>query len=290
MTDSYPLPFDALRPFKSRPEEFVPRDNLPWERLAQNLLKFDETPEEGFIFLSSAAVVEGRIEWLDQHLGLPSEVAILDIGCGPGLYSHRLAQLGYQVTGIDIADSFLQYGSQKAQPEDLPCRYLNLSMFEMTFEAQFEVVLLINSLARQLTLSELEILLTRVRKALKPGGYLIGEFSIAPPHFSYNKPLIDESIFLMNGSPWSTNFHAWMYRDLIFPSTSERVNHHLIVDLNGHSQEYWSRFSLYPQSVLTELLMRQGLQIKSIFGEKLGQAYQAGIDDYCFIWAIKELL
>lgn len=288
MTDSYPLPFDALRPFKSKPEEFVPRDNLPWEELAQNLLKSDDAPEAGLICFSPAELVESRANWLDQNLGLRPKANILDIGSGPGLYSHKLAEFGYQVTGIDIADSFLDYARRKADADNLTCNYLNQSMFEMEFEAQFDLVLLINSLARQLTLSQLETLLTRVKKALKPGGHLLGEFSVAPPEFSNDSPLVSESTFLMQHSPWSTNFHAWLCRDLVFPSTSERVNHHLIVELNGKTKEYWSLFSLYPESLLTELLVKQDLQIKSVFGEKLGQSYQPYIDDYCFIWAVQE--
>ncbi len=169
MTNSYPLPFDALRPFKSRPEEFVPRDNLPWEDLAQNLLKSDDAPEAGLVCFSSAELVESRVNWLDQNLGLQPNASILDIGCGPGLYCNKLAQFDYQVTGIDIADSFLDYARKKADDDAITCNYLNQSMFDMEFEAKFDLVLLINSLARQLTLFELEALLARVKKALKPG-------------------------------------------------------------------------------------------------------------------------
>ena len=179
----------------------------------------------------------------------------------------------------------MHYARQKAEADGLTCAYLNQSMFDMQFDAEFDLILLINSLARQLTLSELEALLVRAKKALKPNGHLIGEFSVAPPELKNDGVVVSESTFLMQHSPWSATFHAWLCRDLIFSSTNERVNHHLIVEPNGRSKEYWSLFSLYPQSLLTELLTKQGLQVQNVFGEKLGQSYQPTQDDYCFTWA-----
>jgi len=57
---------------------------------------------------------------------------------------------------------------------------------------------------------------------------------------------------------------------------------------NGKSQEYWSRFTLHSPSALTQALIEHGLQVKGLFGEKMGQPYQANNNDhYCFIWAVK---
>src|SRR5262245_24076855 len=141
---SFSRPFDALRPFKSQAEEFTPRDNLPWERLATNLL-YCGPLETSFGCLSPAAVVERQVAWLIEHLALPPQAAILDIGCGPGLYSQKLAQAGYQVTGIDVARPFLDYAQAQAEKEGLSCAFRPLSMFDLTFEAEFELILLINS-------------------------------------------------------------------------------------------------------------------------------------------------
>ena len=286
MSDSYPLPFDTLRPFKSRPEEFVPRDNLPWEQIAANLVKSGNL-DSGFVGLRSKELVEHDVKWLIEQLALPAQAAILDIGCGPGLYCHRLAQFGHLTTGIDIADSFLSYARNQAQKENLPCTFLNLSMFELSFSAQFDVILLIQSLANRITSEQLDDLLNRAQKALKPGGHLIVEFSLAPNEFATAEPISKESLFLLNHSPWSDRFHAYMARDLIFPATKQRINHHLIVEAEGQAQEYWSHFTLHSQAGLKKRLTTHGLAIQKIFGAKMGSPIQEG-DDYSFIWAVKE--
>lgn len=284
MTDTPLLPFDALRPFKGKPEDFTPRDTLPWERLAANVLQCGP-PERGFGCLSPAAVVEGNITWLMNNLSLPSGGMVLDIGCGPGLYSNGLAQHGYQVTGIDIAQPFLAYAQAQAESQGWSCTYLNRSMFALNFEGEFDLILLINSVARRLTVEELHPLLRQINQALKPGGHLIGEFSVLPSDFETKPPTVNEMVAFYQKSPWSTQFHAWMIRELAFPETRERVTHHLVLEPDGHPQEYWSRFTLHPQSILTAALAGGGFRIKTYFGQMLGQAYQSD-QCSCFVWAV----
>jgi SAM-dependent methyltransferase len=284
MPNDTPLPFDALRPFKSKPEEFTPRDTLPWESHAEQFLRY--RTEEGFMGLRSFQQVETDVTWLIQNLNLPPAATILDIGCGPGLYSNHLAGAGYDVTGIDIAQPFLDYAQAEAQTQGVAnaCVYRRLSMFDLDYQAEFEAVLLIQSIANRITLAELQELLTKIRTALKPGGHFIIEFQVAPPNFASTESSVTESISFLAQSPWSDQFHAWMIRDLIFPATSERVNHHLILGPDGQPVEYWSRFKLYAIPTLTDLLSDAGFQVQTVFGKTLGRPYQA-TDESCFIWA-----
>ncbi len=282
MSQVDPLPFDALRPFKNTPEAFTPRDTLPWERLAEQLLRCQT--EEGFMGLRPYREIEAHVAWLVEHMSLPPGAAILDIGCGPGLYSNRLAAHGYRVTGIDIAQPLLDYAQAEAQAQGVACTYRRLSLFELAYEAEFETVLLINTITNCLTRSELEPVLAKIRAALKVGGHFIVEFAAQPADFSAAKPTVTESISFLAQSPWSDQFHAWMIRELSFPDSSERVTHHLILGADGQPAEYWSRFNLHPISTLTNLLNDCGFQVQAVFGKTPGQPRQPS-DDGCFIWA-----
>ncbi|GIK39238.1 MAG: hypothetical protein BroJett011_30710 [Chloroflexota bacterium] len=282
MSTSSPLPFDALRPFKSRPEEFTPRDTLPWAAQAEQLLRCRSAA--GFWPFSPARVIEPRVDWLAEDLRLPSGAAILDIGCGPGLYSNRLAARGFRLTGIDIAQPFLDYAQGEADRQGLACVYRHLSLFDLTFEAEFEAVLLINAVTDRLSLAELPSVLAKIWAALKPGGHLIAEFAVQPANFSAAPPTIRESLHFLGRSPWSEQPHAWLVRELTFPTSSERVTHHLILAADGQPREYWSRFALHPLSELTDLLARYGLQTLQLFGPALGQVHRP-TDTICFIWA-----
>ncbi|MFC1975955.1 SAM-dependent methyltransferase [Chloroflexota bacterium] len=283
MSIDTPLPFDALRPFKSKPEEFTPLDTLPWEEQAGQFLRC--RTEEGFVGLRPFKEVEANVAWLAQHLGLPPEAAILDIGCGPGLYSNRLARHGYRVTGLDIAQSLLDYAQAEAQEQGLgeACVYRRQSMFDLADEAEFEAILLFQSIVNRLESPEMQALLAQIRTALKPGGHFVVELQRVPEGFTSTEPTVTENVSFLAQSPWCDQFHAWMIRELTFPATSERVTHHLILGPDGQPTEYWSRFKLYPLAALTDLLHQCGFAVQAVFGQALGQPPQA-TDENCFIW------
>ena len=284
MPTNTPLPFDALRPFKSQPEEFTPRDTLPWEAQAEQFLRCRTAA--GFMGLRPVKEIEAHVAWLVQNLNLPPQAAILDIGCGPGLYSLRLARAGYHITGIDIAQPLLDYARTEAETEGLAatCAYRRLSVFDLAYKAEFEAILLINSIINHLELAELRGLLNKVRTALKPGGQLLVEFQIPPDGFVQSQPVVAESMTMLAHSPWSDQFHAWLVRELTFPASNERVTHHLILHMDGQVAEHWSRLKLYPVSDLVETMRASGLAVQAVFGQTLGQSLRAA-DEFCFIQA-----
>jgi SAM-dependent methyltransferase len=242
--------------------------------------------EEGFVGLRPFQEVEANVAWLVQNLGLPAAATILDIGCGPGLYSNRLARYGYRVTGLDIAQPLLDYAQAEARKQgiDGACVYRRQSMFDLDDEAEFEAILLFQSIVNRLESPEIQALLAQIHTALKSGGHFVVELQIVPEGFTSTEPTVTENISFLAQSPWYDQFHAWMIRELTFPATSERVTHHLILYPDDPPAEYWSRFKLYPIATLTDLLQACGFAVQAVFGQALGQSLQA-TDENCFIWA-----
>lgn len=72
---------------------------------------------------------------------------ILDVGCGTGVFSFRLADFGYQVTGIDQSDKMLRMARLKSQNKPYSIRFkkddaLNLSFPDESFDAVVSLVAL----------------------------------------------------------------------------------------------------------------------------------------------------
>lgn len=56
------------------------------------------------------------IPYIDKFLnGLPPQVKILDIGCGPGTFSQHLQKKGFVVEGIDLSEEMIKIAKQKVQ-------------------------------------------------------------------------------------------------------------------------------------------------------------------------------
>jgi len=64
-----------------------------------------------------AAVIRDRhtlaLQWI-QALGLPPDAHILEIGCGAGLFSVSVAQLGYSVEAVDVSERMVDVARRHA--------------------------------------------------------------------------------------------------------------------------------------------------------------------------------
>jgi ubiquinone biosynthesis O-methyltransferase len=66
---------------------------------------------------------------------------VLDVGCGTGNFSIKLAKMGCSVTGIDISDNMLDIARKKAEEENLDIQFLHMNLNELNFkENKFDAV------------------------------------------------------------------------------------------------------------------------------------------------------
>jgi SAM-dependent methyltransferase len=107
-------------------------------------------------------------DWITSF-ELPKDKSLLDIGCGPGLYTKQFAKRGFRVTGIDFSDNSIAY----ARDHDSESNYILQNYLEMDFENEFNIITLIYYDYGALIPKERVNLLGRVKKALKSGGLFL---------------------------------------------------------------------------------------------------------------------
>jgi SAM-dependent methyltransferase len=69
---------------------------------------------------------------------------ILDLACGPGFYTSRLASLGHACTGIDYSPASIEYASAQAIADDLACVYACRDLRRASFGEGHDLVMLIS--------------------------------------------------------------------------------------------------------------------------------------------------
>src|SRR6056297_2665814 len=87
--------------------------------------------------------IKKSLSWLVDSIFTEEDQKILDLGCGPGFYSKRLAEAGYSVTGVDFSKKSIDYAKKQAEKENLDIEYKYQDFLEMDYEDEFDVVLLI---------------------------------------------------------------------------------------------------------------------------------------------------
>lgn len=74
--------------------------------------------------------IETTIEWILYRSG-KDHLNILDLGCGPGLYSQRLSQKGHHVTGIDFSATSIMHAASAAKENRLDIEYRQQDYLEL---------------------------------------------------------------------------------------------------------------------------------------------------------------
>jgi SAM-dependent methyltransferase len=124
------------------------------------------------------ATIDATVAWLEPLVRRGGR--ILDLGCGPGLYTIRLAARGFEVTGVDRAPTSLANARRVAADRDLAVRYLEgddvLDLeAELEEAGPFDAVLLIYFDLGVLAPDRVRTLLRRVRGWLADDGILVFE-------------------------------------------------------------------------------------------------------------------
>ena len=108
--------------------------------------------------------------YLFNELNLSAGKKLLDLGCGPGLYSQRFAQEGIIVTGIDISEYSLSYAQKKADEAGLDINYV-LSDYRETFGlAEYDAAVIIYKDYGVLSYNDRMVFLKNVYSSLRVGG------------------------------------------------------------------------------------------------------------------------
>jgi SAM-dependent methyltransferase len=158
------------------PQPWQEGDNIPWneagfsERMLQeHLSQAHDAASRRF------AIIDRHVEWIHGEMlgGKPGKV--LDLGCGPGLYASRLAQLGHTCHGIDFSPASICYAHETASQLNLPCTYLHQDIRQAEFGADFDLVMMIFGEFNVFKPSDAAMILDKASRALKPAGRILLE-------------------------------------------------------------------------------------------------------------------
>lgn len=118
-----------------------------------------------------------------QRTGIADGQAVLDVGCGFGLETLRLAELtgpSGRLTGIDLSPDFIQEAQKRARSAGQDIRYQVGDACDLPFEANsFDCVRAERML---IYLKDFTTALREMQRVLKPGGRL----ALIEPDFSTN--------------------------------------------------------------------------------------------------------
>jgi SAM-dependent methyltransferase len=111
------------------PVPWAEGEKIPWNEPGFSARMLNEHLSQTHDLASRRSeIIDRHVAWIHDSVlgGCPSRV--LDLGCGPGLYTQRLARLGHCCTGVDFGPASIAYARGQAAAEGLACRYIEADM------------------------------------------------------------------------------------------------------------------------------------------------------------------
>jgi SAM-dependent methyltransferase len=120
-------------------------------------------------------IIDKHVDWIHNQVlgGKPSRV--LDIGCGPGLYTSRLDKLGHNCIGIDFSPASIAYAREQTEEKDLSCEYILDDIRTADYGGSHDLVMSIFGEFNVFRPAEARQVLRKAWDALLPGGFLLLE-------------------------------------------------------------------------------------------------------------------
>ncbi len=195
------------------------------------------------------------IQTLIRYLAPSPGSTMVDVACGKGRHSKALAEMGFDVTGIDL--SFPSIEEAKKEEDDhlhfyqhdmrLPF-WINYFQFAFNFFTSFGYFK---------TRREHDNAIRTIAQSLRPGGIFVIDYL----NVYYLEDLQDKPV---TTTIEDVTFHItkWQDEDHFFKQIQ-------VTDVNNLSLKhlYTERVAKFTLGDFTEMLTHQGMQVKEVFGD-----------------------
>lgn len=263
----------ALERLAAKPSIFEPSELLFWddEYISSQMLQAHLDPERDAAS-RKPETIDRTVKWLIQAMRLRPGDRLLDLGCGPGLYSSRFARKGLRVTGIDYSRRSINYARQQAGLSGLHIDYIYRNYLEVEYAGQYEAAVLIYGDICTLSDVDRDTLLDKVYKALVPGGCFA--FDVMTPVNSDITSLPTAWAAVEKGF-WRNTSYLVLDQTLEYSDDVYLVRH-FVMGESGDLAEYriWNR--LYSASKITALVERFGFKVEAVWADLTGLPLNAG--------------
>lgn len=160
----------------SPPVPWAEGDNIPWSApefskrmLKQHLSQDHDAASRRF------EKIDEQVQWIHRVLLAEQSTRILELACGPGLYTSRLARLGHTCVGVDFAPAPLEYAQDCAREEGLACTYLHHDVRDAEYGEGFGLTMMISGQFNVFSRKHARRILDKAFVALQGDGLLLLE-------------------------------------------------------------------------------------------------------------------
>jgi SAM-dependent methyltransferase len=157
------------------PEPWSEGEKIPWNEpeFSERMLEY-HLAQDHDLASRRFEIIDRHVDWIHKKLGgKPSK--ILDLVCGPGLYSSRLTKLGHRCRAIDFSPASIRYAREQAVKDGIEVDYVLEDIRTADYGAENDLVAFIYGEFNVFKQEDLKQVLRKAYDSLREGGLFIAE-------------------------------------------------------------------------------------------------------------------
>ena len=230
---------------------------IPWheEDFSRRMLR-EHLTQEHDLASRRAQWIEAQVGFINERILRGAESQVLDLGCGPGFYSHRLARLGHHCYGIDYGPASIAY-AQANNPAPSLCKFMLGDIREAPWGGPYTLAMILYGEFNVFSPSEAKALLGKIAQCLDTPGQLILEVQTPEAIERVGRSATTEKHYeagLFSDDPYSCRTeNSWLPEEGVALQTF-----HVTLQASGARRVYRSTSKAWSDEDLTTLLHKAG--------------------------------
>lgn len=216
--------------------------------------------------------IDASVKWIKEYIcGNNLDCNVLDLGCGPGLYTNRLAQIGFNhVMGVDFSSNSIEYAKKQAAELDLSVDYVCQDYLSLELTHSFDAALLIYCDFGVFNEAERDTLLHKVYSGLNPGGRFV--FDVFTPN-KYRNHVDSRNWYSLDSGFWKPTPHLCLSSNYWYPEAKAHLHQAIVIDDNEDMQVHNIWDKTYTVAELTSILKSTGFTDAEFYTDVTGSEY-----------------
>jgi SAM-dependent methyltransferase len=266
------LNLDLILELQEKPPLFAPGVRPFWNdpHISKQMLKFHLDPTTDAASYRPETI-DRSVNWLVETLEIGEGTSLLDLGCGPGLYTSRFAKRGLRVTGLDYSSRSIDYARDNALEHDLDITYRYQDYLTLEDEGGYDVATLISGDFCPLSPEKRARLLKAIHRALRVGGTFV--LDVSTPELRLDQRGW-KSWYAAGSAFWKSGPHLVLEQRFDYPEENVHLDQFIVIEEDGAVSVYRNWFQGFTPETLTAELEGGGFKVKSIWGDLTGTPYK----------------
>ncbi len=264
--------FDEVKHYAKKPEIYAEGSLKLWEDpyIAKGMLEAHLSPGVDAASRKHSFIDES-VEWIAKIAHPTTHPKLIDFGCGPGMYTSRLALKGYEVTGIDISSNSITYAKEKAKDLNIDVDYRLGNYLEFEEKEKYDIAILIYCDYGALSDENRIKVLQNISRAIKPGGKIV--LDVFTPNQYTGKAESSEWSISGRGDFFKEEEYLCLESHMIY-SDFVRLNQYVIVDQGDNVDVVRVWDHCFTKESLEKEVAMPNLKVEGFFSDVTGTLYR----------------